>query len=316
MQHVALLRRVVSGRWGDRDHVGRLFAFCVDYFRRNGPGASVLFEGAGVDALGAKKVAVLAELKGFAWNFLNQSFCPTIVTAREDACRAAAQLAIAMTEIAPLREEVAGMRAAMEGRCGRIEQEMVTSEEHKANLEQVREEIRKLADVQAKLTESLEKKGVNCPTSAGPLERIIAYLTKQCGGDLHERDVFRVTSSSGNPKILVAGTDSCLLFAEQPNQWVGHEFRRVAIRPTHYSIKSCTGPKLRSWVVEASDDGASWIEIDRKDGDSSLDSNNVVQVFLMTAQRQCRFVRLRQTDRNHQGTTAVQISLPWQRRFE
>jgi hypothetical protein len=89
------------------------------------------------------------------------------------------------------------------------------------------------------------------------------------------------------------------------NNWICYDFKRSAIFPTHYAIRTNRmargGNHLRSWIVETSVDRESWREIDHKEGNSRLNGPNFTQTFKVTGAKQCRFVRLVNIGRNHGG---------------
>jgi hypothetical protein len=60
-------------------------------------------------------------------------------------------------------------------------------------------------------------------------------------------------------------TGSFLEAGNEPGQWVCWDFRKMRVRLTHYTIKSCS---LKSWVLEGSVGGDTWTAIDRQ-ADSS-----------------------------------------------
>jgi hypothetical protein len=67
---------------------------------------------------------------------------------------------------------------------------------------------------------------------------------------------------------------------------------------------------LRSWVIEgAADAGAEWVEIDRRQDDTSLKDFKAVRIFEVAAPRQIRMVRIRQTGPNHAGKSELILSV-------
>jgi hypothetical protein len=66
----------------------------------------------------------------------------------------------------------------------------------------------------------------------------------------------------------------------------------------------------KSWVVEGSNDGESWIEIDRRDSDDHLPiwDDWHPTTFLVSRHASVRLVRLRQIGPNHDGRHALVVS--------
>ena len=68
-----------------------------------------------------------------------------------------------------------------------------------------------------------------------PLNGVIAELTRECGGNVHEKGAVEVTASSvynnGEVKYAVdLGTDMCFASNDKPNSWIRYDFkgRRLA----------------------------------------------------------------------------------------
>ena len=82
-----------------------------------------------------------------------------------------------------------------------------------------------------------------------------------------------------------------------------HSERRVV--PTSYSVWSYgCGPgcnHLKSWVVEVSNDGSSWTEIDRRDNNVNDKYATANFKISRVPSESYRFFRLRQTGENHAG---------------
>jgi hypothetical protein len=160
---------------------------------------------------------------------------------------------------------------------------------------------------------------------------IIAHLTKECSGNVHERKVVEVTSGSfGKPQRLAAGslknvvemeTGSEFCSAFRPdiediphakNNWVCYDFKERRIVPTHYAIRTQSyragGAHLKSWLVETSADGTSWREVDHKEGSNELNGRYFTGTFPVVGGGECRFIRLVSIGRNHRDNDAIYIS--------
>jgi hypothetical protein len=89
----------------------------------------------------------------------------------------------------------------------------------------------------------------------------------------------------------------------EPHQWICLDFHNLRIRPTCYAIRSATvAGYLKSWVIEGSLDGQEWTEIDRRRDNKDLIGEHAVAAFEVSQSVECRFIRLRQTGKNHYGT--------------
>jgi hypothetical protein len=155
-------------------------------------------------------------------------------------------------------------------------------------------------------------------------------LTAECGGNVHDHDIVRVTSSgertnerhyaAENAVDLRADTIFASAYrnkdeaiAHERNHWICYEFMRHIVIPTHYSIRSFFDgapghPNLKSWIVEASMNGEHWDELSHCENNSELNGKNVTQTFETADTKVSRFVRLVNIGRNHRGSDQLLIS--------
>ena len=89
------------------------------------------------------------------------------------------------------------------------------------------------------------------------------------------------------------------------------DFKDKSIELTSYAIQSRGDPPnnvhLRNWVIEISNDGNKWTEIDRHQDDSTLNGSSIKKIFHIKNENKyfSRFIRLPQTgnswydSRNH-----------------
>jgi hypothetical protein len=151
---------------------------------------------------------------------------------------------------------------------------------------------------------------IDCPLhEGGPLNGIIAYLTRECGENIHDKGIVTVAAMScdcpaGLGRLVdLFRRDGDFATEESPeNQWVSWDFHRITVRPTHYQILESDELTMRgSWVVESSMDGQSWTEIDRRSGDLSLRDLSLIGTFEMTTVVDSKFIRLTQLAPNTNG---------------
>lgn len=144
---------------------------------------------------------------------------------------------------------------------------------------------------------------------------IIHYLTEENGGNVDEKGVVKVTSSSTNnnylAKYAVDLDDNQHYFQShrQPDSWIKYDFKKRKIHPTFYSIRtrhdwgkcSCH-PK--NWVIEGSNtnNDSDWKILDERSEVTCLDDKNVTHAFEIQnslSKKECfRYLRLRQTGFN------------------
>ena len=153
-----------------------------------------------------------------------------------------------------------------------------------------------------------------------PLNGIIAHFTREYGGNVHEKGVVNVTSSSvyysgaeANNAVDLEG-ESYFISKDEVDTWICYDFKQWRVAPTSYTIKtysSGTGwHHLKSWVFEVSHDGDSWETVDRRDNNNDLNNSSVTRNFAVssTGQEGYRYIRLRQTGPNHHGDYWVEIA--------
>jgi hypothetical protein len=171
---------------------------------------------------------------------------------------------------------------------------------------------------------------------------IIAHLTRECGGNVHDRHVVDVTCGSfeketqgANPhsgawnndptwaakKAADLETDSYFQSAcrtkneDNPhtrNNWICYNFKERRIVPTHYTIRTYHGAPghehLKSWLVETSADGETWREVAREEDNKQLNGSRFTGTFPVAGGGECRFIRLVNIGRNHFANDQLVIS--------
>jgi hypothetical protein len=171
------------------------------------------------------------------------------------------------------------------------------------------------------------------------LDGIIAHLTRECGGNVHDKRAVVVTSSrplKSHPRcapqnVVDLRSDSYFYSAHHSssseiphtrNNWICYDFRRRRIVPTHYSITpwagyvSCSmswvgcvdGEHLKNWAVEISSSGHDWMEIDLRENNCELNDGESTKRFEVARSQECRLIRLINIGRNHAGNDALVIS--------
>jgi hypothetical protein len=140
-------------------------------------------------------------------------------------------------------------------------------------------------------------------SEGGAFSGILSDLTKKCGGNVHENGIVNITSSGDNRnncwQIANHGWTDCWISQNDANSWVCFEFKNSQISLTSYTLRSHTGTVnyLVHWVIDASNDERSWVEIDRRDT-QELVGNNLVKNFRCSGAQTSeffRFIRIRQT---------------------
>jgi hypothetical protein len=150
-----------------------------------------------------------------------------------------------------------------------------------------------------------------------PLSGIISFLTAKYGQNVHDSGEVTVTGSaySDDPDFApknaadLADMNSRFFSACGRDQWITFEFKRSAVRPTHYSLRSGQfGCDLKSWTIEGSSDGATWRLLDAQEDNESLEGESAVATFEVAGAEEVRFLRLRQTGPAHDGSHQITIT--------
>jgi hypothetical protein len=155
--------------------------------------------------------------------------------------------------------------------------------------------------------------------SNSPLDGIISHLTSRFGGNVSDLGIVSVTSKSVNgdyeAKNAVDLTTDSKFGSSSPgeDEWLCYDFKARRVEVRHYSIRSqfnqgrgACHPK--SWVIEGSVDGDVWVELDRKRDNYELNDKNVIKHWPTTKSMKSRYIRLRQTGKNHGGDYSLWIS--------
>jgi hypothetical protein len=160
---------------------------------------------------------------------------------------------------------------------------------------------------------------------------IIAYLTRACGGNVHDRHVVVVGSGSFEEETYFAVSHPrSIADLETPssfrssfcdreegiphtmNNWVCYDFKEKRIVPTHYAIRTneygADHWHLRTWLVETSVDGERWQVVAREKDNEQLNGKFKTITFPVAGAGECRFIRLVNIGRNHFGNDCLWIS--------
>ena len=165
-------------------------------------------------------------------------------------------------------------------------------------------------------SDGLDEKDFDYDESA-PLDGIVAYLSREFGGNVAEKGIVAVTSSSvgdGNEPKNAVDFELDTFFEsgeDDQNAWICYEFKEHRVTPTSYSIRSCDGDNnMKSWVFEVSKDGESWYAADSREDNDELNASVTCnfEVELEEGESHYRFVRLRQTGQNHADLYKMEIS--------
>jgi hypothetical protein len=161
---------------------------------------------------------------------------------------------------------------------------------------------------------------VECGYSAAwPLAGIISHLSTKCGGHVMDRDVVSITASStahpNCPLRNVADFSNQTYFyaKNERNSWICYNFKAMRVNLTHYSIRSARnidGYHLQGWHLDGSVDGRSWVELDRRENNRSLNGRGAVATFSISGRNEDSFqmIRFQQHGPNSSSSHALVVS--------
>jgi hypothetical protein len=172
---------------------------------------------------------------------------------------------------------------------------------------------RRLLSPIAIVRQSLRFCSLDFPLSkTSPLDGIISYLTRQCGGNVHKHWIVTITGEEyrdNDPECAACNAADLTTYSvfgskNEPNQSLVYDFGDRRVKLTHYSIATHAPPGcviwgggcLCSWVIEGSTDGKQWSEIHRRPEGPGVNGGSKDASFEVQGDPQeYRFLRLRQT---------------------
>lgn len=147
---------------------------------------------------------------------------------------------------------------------------------------------------------------------------ILSFLTRETNRNIQDAGLITVTSSSiyrdriqFHPKMTLNISDSSYFMSkDESNSWIMFDFKNMEIQISYYVIRTygdTSNSHLKSWILEASENGQSWIIIDRRVTDYSLKEDWGTAAFKCSLKKRARFIRLTQTGPNHRDTNCLLI---------
>ena len=163
---------------------------------------------------------------------------------------------------------------------------------------------------------------IRIPFESNPLGGIIAHLTRDCGGNVHDMNIVACSSDdvyTQNPQYHAKyaadlGSNTYFKSNNRPNSWICYDFKDHRVSISSYTLRSARDGRdsLQSWSLEVSDDGQNWTKIDQRTKDTSLNGPMAMCRFEPTQarpKRMVRYVRLRQTGESRASDGTFYFSL-------
>ena len=142
---------------------------------------------------------------------------------------------------------------------------------------------------------------------------IFRLLNRKNGENNDLKNEITVTSSSINSEInspwnVIFNNRHYFSSANSPNQWIKFDFKEKKVLIDYYILQTYTASAhLKSWVLEASNDGECFIQIDKQDNSTKLNGENIKCTFYTQQNEPYRYIRLRSTGPNWADTNNLII---------
>ena len=143
-----------------------------------------------------------------------------------------------------------------------------------------------------------------------PLNGIIAHLRSASAG----RDCGVTVTGNARSLCLAARnvldpSRACFSSVNEPSQSLCFEFRSYRVAPFAYTVRSGRQYHMKSWVIEASNDGVTWKSIDGRENNSDLNERYRAASFeIARIGEPSRMVRIRQIGKNHANNDILEVS--------
>jgi hypothetical protein len=159
--------------------------------------------------------------------------------------------------------------------------------------------------------------------SSQPLDGILSHLSLECGGNVHTHEIVSITASSNVRnschQVVDYNWTNYWYSKDESNSWIQIDFKARRISPTHYTIKSDGegGHHLLKWSLNGSNDGTSWINLDRRDT-NDLKGDYIVKSYACESIQSSssssssspffQFIRLTQIGKNSSGCDYLMLA--------
>ncbi|OHS96095.1 hypothetical protein TRFO_37763 [Tritrichomonas foetus] len=154
------------------------------------------------------------------------------------------------------------------------------------------------------------------PFVGDPFNGIVNYLKGQLNGENpNTTGQIKISYTSGNSyteKLFDYEWKCYWSSTNSPGQWINFEFPKNKIYLTDYTLKTPNSRAgwnhLKNWVIEGSNDGVEWEEIDQRVDNDELNGNNKVATFHCKYPKRAKIIRLRQCGKNHRNADDIQLT--------
>jgi hypothetical protein len=212
---------------------------------------------------------------------------------------------------AALQSEIAAVegrvRADLQSQSGRCESEIQRQAAETVSRFEAAIAARSRADADAMRVELREQDGrlrreilplgTLVPLRDSPLDGVIAWLGRRCGGNVIDKNVI-VAGPGWHPRRAFDFQNSISQYVHEcsSEQWLETDFKQMRVCATDYSIRSSGSYHApASWTLEGSADGVAWFALDTRTDQAQLCGSTDVFSFSVSDPRLCRHLRFRKT---------------------
>jgi hypothetical protein len=143
--------------------------------------------------------------------------------------------------------------------------------------------------------------GTSIPQGDAPIDGIIAWLSRKCGGNVVDKGVV-IAGPAENPRNAFDYQNTTSHYCHQQGPphgpWLSIDFKKMRVHITAYSIQANSRvPNCapNAWVLEGSDDGTTWFPLDTRTDRNELQDTSRAFTFSVATPRPCNHLRFRKT---------------------
>lgn len=151
-----------------------------------------------------------------------------------------------------------------------------------------------------------------------PLNGVFHFLTLKNKKEIAKNQIINVIPSScsvRDPKAIIDSNQPEVFQTEnRANQWIAFEFNEMKMKVTSYTLQSYYNGKPnfanpKNWILEGSDNGRDWIEMDRHEECPDLNNKNVIKNYKIKGDfKEFKYIRVKQIGKNWANMDQLTLS--------
>lgn len=151
-----------------------------------------------------------------------------------------------------------------------------------------------------------------------PLNGVFYFLKNKNKKEIAKHQIINVIPSScsvRDPKAIIDSNQPEVFQTEdRANQWIAFEFRDMKMKVTSYTLQSYYNGKPnfanpKNWILEGSDDGREWVEMDRHEDCPDLNNKNAIQNYKIKGDfKEFKYIRVKQIGKNWANKDQLTLS--------